>query len=250
MWCGQCKSEQTFNMRGGYTDHLSPPYTEIGTRFGKQIDPRGTVVTVEYACAACGWKRFFLVAFDSSGKYVKKAGQFPEPNVAIDSRVKNVLDGEDEALYTNGRICEAQGYGIGAFAYYRRLLENVITRLLDEIVELVPEKEQGTYLTGVEKVKAEENAADKIRIAKDLLPETLKSQGVNPLATLYDILSIGLHGQSDDKCLERAATIRAVFDALVIQVEADKATSKALAEGTKKLLREKANSFGAQNSIA
>lgn len=230
-------------MQGGYTDHLSPPYKQVGTRSGMQIDPRGTLVTLEYACAACGWKRSFLIAFDSSGKYVKKAGQFPEPNVAIDSRVKKVLDGEDETLYTNGRICEAQGYGIGAFAYYRRLLENAIIRLLDEIIELVPEKDKGTYLAGLEKVKAEENAADKIRIAKDLLPETLKSQGVNPLATLYDILSIGLHGQSDDKCLERAATIRAVFDALLIQVEANKATAKALAEGTKKLLREKASSL-------
>ena len=146
-------------------------------------------------------------------------------------------------LYKNGRVCEAHGYGIGAFAYYRRLVDNVISRLLDEIVDLVTEEDKENYLAGLQKVKNEKLAEDKIRVAKDLLPQSLKLAGLNPLSTLYDALSAYLHAQTDSECLEIAVTIRTVFDALVVQIEANKAASKALTEGTKKLLREKSRAI-------
>jgi hypothetical protein len=203
------------------------------------VDPKGYVINVQYRCAACSFIRFFLVAFDPAGQYVEKVGQFPGPDISIDRQAQELLEAEDVTSYKNGRICEAQGYGIGAFAYYRRLLERVISRLLEEVADLVPEEDKEKYLAGLEKVKEAKNAEDKIKVAKDLLPETLKSKGVNPLSALYDALSQGLHAQTDSECLEIAVTIRTVFDALVIQIDANKASLKALTEGTKKLLHDK-----------
>jgi hypothetical protein len=198
---------------------------------------------LEYACAACGWKRSFLVAFDKEGHYIEKVGQFPAPDISIDSRVEKVLDAENVRLYKDGRICEAQGYGIGAFAYYRRLVENVISKLLDDITDLVPQEARAEYLKGLQNVKNEKLAEDKIRVAKDLLPQSLKTAGLNPLSSLHDALSAYIHAQTDHECLEIAATIRTVFDALVIQIDANKTASKALVEGTKKLLREKSRAM-------
>jgi len=68
---------------------------------------------------------------------MEKVGQFPGPDISIDRQVQKVLQAEDMTLYKKGRIREAQSFGIGAFAYYRRLLESVISRLLEEVAELV-----------------------------------------------------------------------------------------------------------------
>ena len=46
---------------------------------------------------------------------------------------------------------------------------------------------------------------------KDGIPESLLVDGHNPLTVLYTALSAGIHGQTDELCLERAASIRLVL---------------------------------------
>ncbi len=59
------------------------------------------------------------------------------------SRLK--LLGEDRFYYRRGRECEVGGYGIGALGYYRRVVEDVIARLLEELRTLIPESEREPY---------------------------------------------------------------------------------------------------------
>ena len=59
------------------------------------------------------------------------------------SRLK--LLGEDRFYYRRDRECEVAGYGIGALGYYRRVVEDVIARLLEELRTLIPESEREPY---------------------------------------------------------------------------------------------------------
>jgi hypothetical protein len=66
----------------------------------------------------------------------------------------------------------------------------------------------------IRSAKAEKVYDDKIRIAAQALPDSMKPGGANPLQTLYDLLSVGLHTQSDEECVQIADEIREVFDYL------------------------------------
>ena len=49
---------------------------------------------------------------------------------------------EDRELFLIGRRAETQGMGIGAFAYYRRVVEEQKTRIFDKIIDVA--KKLGT----------------------------------------------------------------------------------------------------------
>lgn len=202
------------------------------------ISPLGWACRVEYLCASCKrFRWFFLLKFDEDekGTYVCKAGQDPEREIQPSKVMERELRSSIE-LYKKGLVCESQSYGIGAFAYYRRVLEEVILSLLDEVADLVPQEDKEQYLIGLGKVKSQWTAEDRIYIAKDLLPQSLMISG-NPLEILYSSLSEGLHpGSTEEQCVELAVSIREVFESLVIQIQAQKTSAKALSEGTKKLL--------------
>lgn len=112
--------------------------------------------------------------------------------------------------------------------------------ILDEVTELVPERDKAKYLDGLAKVKLEKNAESRLDMAKTLLPQSL-AFGVNPFETLYSNLSEGLHEGSDERCIELAATIRQVVESFVIQIDAQKNAARVLAESTKKLLAKKSS---------
>ena len=53
-------------------------------------------------------------------------------------KLKDLL-GEHKDYFRRGLICESQGYGIAAFAYYRRIVEETIDLLLQQISDLMSE---------------------------------------------------------------------------------------------------------------
>lgn len=46
------------------------------------------------------------------------------------------LFGSDGNVFLKGRQCENHGLGIGAFSYYRRVVENHKDQLFDEIIKV------------------------------------------------------------------------------------------------------------------
>ena len=60
---------------------------------------------------------------------MKKVGQSPAWDIVMDKELESLL-GDHAYFYKSGLICESQRYGIGAFAYYRRIVEEVIDELL------------------------------------------------------------------------------------------------------------------------
>jgi len=231
MDCPQCDSDQTFNMQNAYGDVI------IDGGNAKSVNQ---VVRAEYLCASCKtYKRFFLIKISSDGQAVTKVGQFPEPNISIKSNVLKIL-GDYKEHYRKGLTCEKQGYGIGAFAYYRRIIEGILEELLDSIADLIEGDEKDKYLEALKKTKKEHKATDKIELIKDLLPPILKPEGINPLDVIYGELSKGIHSLADEECLVTAVHIKKTLDLLQTQVSQTKGQAKEFTESMRKLLDKKA----------
>ena len=199
----------------------------------------GLVCRAEYRCSACrNFLWTFFVRFGDDYESITKIGQWPPWSIEVDPALAKML-GNHAAAYKKGLVCESQSYGIGGFAYYRRIVESIIDRLLDEIGDLIPSSERATYQQALGEAKKTSVAKEKIELVKDLLPPILRPDGMNPLALLHSILSAGLHDRSDDECLEDAQSIREILVFLVNQVLQSKESRKSFTAGMRKLLDRK-----------
>jgi hypothetical protein len=66
----------------------------------------------------------------------------------------------------------------------------------------------------IEAVKVGHRVEDRIDIASKILPAHLRPGGHNPLDKLYAPLSAGLHGESDEDCLDIFSEARFVLEYL------------------------------------
>jgi|TARA_R100001509_G_scaffold114859_2_gene69989 hypothetical protein len=232
MSCPFCKSNQTYAMTNEYWEN---------SRFSN-FPSKGVIVRLRYICTHCEiFERLFLVKLgdDKSGFWLMKAGQYPAWEITSEPNIEKLLGGH-AGYYKKGLVCESQGYGIGAFGYYRRIVEETIDELLNEIAELISGEDLEKYNSALEKTKQTIVTAEKIDLVKDLLPPILRPEGMNPLSALHSALSEGLHAESDEECLELAQHCREVLVFLVNQVSASKKASKSFTSSMRKILDKKA----------
>lgn len=238
MFCKVCNSNQTFNMMNDYNELEE-----------KGIDARavGTIVRAYYKCSSCGEsEQYFFIKFlrkvDKKKKisclYAKKVGQTPPWSIEPDEVLEELL-GKHADYYKKGLICESQNYGIGAYAYFRRITEDIIDNLLDSISDLIEPSEEEKYKKALQKTKKTKRTEDKIDLVKDLLPLSLKPEGMNPLKTLHSALSVGIHSKTDEECMEQAEIIRNVLVFLVNQILKTKEDKKKFTDRMRKLLEGK-----------
>jgi len=229
MECPICESNQTFILKNEYWenyDHSNYPV-------------EGIVFRMVYLCVHCQeFERVFYVKVDENKKWLMKVGQYPAWDIKGDVNIEKLL-GEHSGYYRKGLICESQGYGIGAYGYYRRIVEEIIDKLLDEIAELLSEEELARYQDALVKTKITIVTQEKIDLVKDLLPPILRPEGMNPLSALHSALSEGLHAGTDEECLEYAESCREILVFLVNQVAASKAAAKGFTSSMRKLLEKK-----------
>ncbi len=240
--CIVCKSIQTFNMGNSY-------YGQNGLT--AHDSPIGNTFRLEYRCASCNQNViiFFVEVGETEVKvakdkdktkyWIRKVGQNPPWEIVMDGKLGSVL-GSFAEMYRKGLTCESQGYGIGAYSYYRRIVEEIIDTLLDSITELIETTEsKEKYTEALRGAKNKKNAEDKIQIVKDLLPPSLRPDKINPLNIIYSALSEGLHAKTDEECLELADSIRKSLVFLVNQLLTQKESKKEFTESMKKLLEKK-----------
>lgn len=230
MHCPTCTSNQTFIMKNEYWEnagYMNAPSQNMGLR-------------LLYLCSHCeSFERLFFVKFSPSREnWLMKIGQYPAWEIVGNPNIERLL-GNHAAYFKRGLVCESQGYGIGAFSYYRRIVEEIIDGLLDEIAGLLSGSDFNAYQEALEKTKRTIVTADKIVLVKDLLPPILRPEGMNPLSALHSALSQGLHAESDESCLELAEHCRETLVFLVNQVAASKESAKTFTSSMRKLLEKK-----------
>jgi hypothetical protein len=170
-----------------------------------------------YLCSNCQktQKIFSLAAWldeaDGLSGGCFKFGEFPPFGPPTPSRLIKLV-GPDREEFLKGRRCENQGLGIGAFTYYRRVVENQKNRILGEIIK-VAEKlgADRASLQPLIEAREETQFSKALAMARDAIPQSLLINGQNPLGLLHGALSDGVHDRSDEECLEIASSVRVVL---------------------------------------
>jgi hypothetical protein len=176
---------------------------------------------ITYVCRDCGrqTKTYAVVikrtAADALDADVMKLGEFPPFSAAISKRIEKLLGKTDLEMYRKGTRSEAQGLGVGAATYFRRIVESQWKVLVTEIRD-------AARTLGVEDLSVFDAAVRETQFSKavEMLkgaipPKLLILNGENPLTLPYQPLSQGLHELTDAECLQQAADIRIVLTALL-----------------------------------
>ena len=233
MLCGNCKQVRTFTMTNNYYDQYN--YMNYPSN--------GEMIKATYACSYCtDFKINFFIQISDKLEWICKTGQFPPWDITGDNNIQTML-GSHRDFLKKGLICESQSYGVGAFAYYRRIVEEIIDSLLDDISDLLSPDEKNQYADALATTKKTRVTSEKIELVKDLLPAILRPNNMNPLALLHGVLSEGLHAETDDKCLELAVEIREILTFLASQVAASKVAAQSFNDRMRSLLDKKGKSI-------
>lgn len=200
---------------------------------------------LEYTCSDCQKQGKFysllVLPGDGGDAEVYKYGEFPQFGVPVPNRLLKLFDGEDAENFKKGRRCESQGLGIAAFAYYRRVVEKHRNEIFDEIIKVCKTLGGETNLIDeLERAKLEQQFTSSIEKIKVALPQGLLINGHNPLLALHGALSVGLHNESDEACLQAASDVRVVLADLVEKISMLKQDNKELSSAMQRLLKRKA----------
>lgn len=199
-----------------------------GIRFFRCVSGKGQYLKKEdyeffyvtYRCSNCQRveKTFSLAAkVDIDAKphgECYKFGELPLYGPPVSPKlIKLIAPDRDEFL--KGRRCENQGLGVGAFIYYRRVVENQKNRIIGEIIK-VSEKigAPGEKLDKLRASLKETQFSKALDMAKDAMPESLLINGHSPILLLHSALSEGVHALTDEQCLELAGSVRIVLGEL------------------------------------
>ena len=185
-------------------------------------DPGSGFRFLDYVCRDCGVSRktyaLLTVIKDIGEKSiaeVMKLGEYPPFGAPISARIQNLLGKDDLELYRKGSRSEAQGLGIGAATYFRRIVDSHWKLLVKEL-RCAAEKVGHDDLDVFDKALQETWFSAAVKMLSDAIPDKLLIlNGENPLTLLYAPLSVQLHELTDEECLQQAADIRTVLAALL-----------------------------------
>jgi hypothetical protein len=118
-----------------------PPFWDKTTRM---LDLTLPIVA---ECQFCKEKVYFLLNIFSDGPfnsaeslfpniYIQKVGQLPAFDIRPEKEILNYVTSEDRGNYAKALANLSISYGIGAFAYFRRIIENEIKRMAKDIIGL------------------------------------------------------------------------------------------------------------------
>lgn len=173
-----------------------------------------------------------------------KYGERPSFGPPLPSKLIELIRPEWD-YFLKGRRTENQGLGIGAFAYYRRVIEGQKNRILDEIIKAA-EKLNATpeLIKELTYAKNETQFTKALEGVRSSLPDQLQISGENPLLLLHDALSEGLHKETDEECLKKAGDIRVIMAELaerLSQVLKEDSELKAVVSRLQRLRQQRAS---------
>lgn len=245
--CPHEKNMQTFktDVIDNYSDdklvYLSIEHTGLPEGVDKKTNLFNDTFYLDASCSSCGYKLNFVVkAFtdkpwtESPNLYIQKIGQYPAFSIEPQQELLKYLTEEDIVLYKKALINLSQNYGIGAFAYFRRIIENEIQRLIQSISELEFEGVEDVK-TALDKYTRDHQMSSLINVLNNHLPSSLKRLGGNPIALLYQQLSEGIHDSSEEVCTDKAKSIDALLTYTIKAINEENSSFKTAREALLKL---------------
>jgi hypothetical protein len=223
-------------------------FADPAERSGAQFTGFGQTLYLwcDYHCRNCEkfLKRYAITVTAPEADYktgfALKVGEFPLFGPHLPSGVVELLGGDSE-YFLKGHRAEAQGLGIAAFAYYRRVVESQRTHIFDEIISAA--EHVGADAAMIDRLKylrqhwRFQQSVDEL---KGCLPQILLIDGQNPLELLHPVLSDSIHDRTDEEALEIASEIRLVLINLAERIALAKTQSDELRQAVAKLAARKA----------
>jgi hypothetical protein len=170
---------------------------------------------------------------------VMKVGQYPPISIAIPKALEANLGHDAAELYKKALISRNNGYGLAAAVYTRRVVEDKTNELIQVVADLAESHNVDSDI--VAKIRAAGDSAvylpyeEKLKIAGAVFPDSLKVGSINPLKSLYGLVSEAIHGLSEDECIEIADQTAFVFDYVFTNLKAQTSDRKTFADHVKKL---------------
>jgi len=197
---------------------------------------------IEYTCRNCGItkKSYAFIQYFQKGSLdsvLSKVGEAPKFGKRVPEKVNKLIKSERD-LFFKGMANENQGMGIGAFGYYRRVLDAQKNRIFDKIIDAVkvlPVDKK--IIEELESAKSETQFTKAVDSIKSALPEGLLIKGHNPLKLLYKAVSEGLHNHTDEECLEYAQHIRVILFEFAERLDTVLKDNREVANALDKLLK-------------
>lgn len=159
--------------------------------------------------------------------YIQKVGLQPEFKPSVDKVVLKYLSRDAQSWYYKANLLQSKGLGIGAFAYYRRIIENELIEIIRHIKKL-----PDAHTQEINKLLEEyERRPDTATIYENIfkhLPNSLKILGDNPIKLLYNQTSEGLHSLSEADCLARSQHIALILEFTLKKINEERSDIQAL----------------------
>jgi hypothetical protein len=185
---GECEKEQTFECFHRYTGRGS-------------ANDRAWGELVAYRCRNCQ-KRSQKYWYVWTEKSFYKVGQSPELLELIEPKLNAAL-GDSKILYRKAIRSRAFGFGIGALSYLRRIIEDTTDNLMDLLREDKWDAWTKEERHEFEVARNTYQYSQKISYAAaKILPPSVFASGRDSFAALHDVTSSGLHGKTEEECIE------------------------------------------------
>jgi hypothetical protein len=209
-YCEECNNESVFR-----------PQYKPGPRFGLSEDFKG-IIQVTFHCARNESHLLRFVVF-ASGYIIEKIGQLPSQADLVRGDIekyRSVLR-QRFSEFTRAIGLAAHGVGIGSFVYLRRILEDLIERAHKE----------ASHDAGWDEPKYQRSrVVERIGLLHFHLPSFLVNN-----ASLYGIVSKGIHELSESECLAHFSLMRSSIELILDERLAQRERSQKEKEAAKLL---------------
>ena len=232
IYCSKCQGPR----------HYSP--TEESTwwnRSSNKAEKQTKSFFVVFRCRDCQetYKRYSVYAHGSNdGKIIlSKYGERPRFGVRVGQKTFEMLRPDSELL-NRALQAESAGLGIGAYVYYRRILERQKVRIFERVIGAA--KKLGADAKEIGDLQAGMDERQFTRAIEKLSGGPLRAiymDGHNPLTLLYDEISEGVHAGDDSENLQSAARIRIVLTHLAETLDTILAERKEVEEAVHAMLK-------------
>ena len=173
---------------------------------------------MSFGCTGCDrfqYRYWVEVNYEADPPWVQKVGQLPIWIPAISKVVEKEL-GDDSEIFKKALRCMNEGYGIGACAYLRRLLEKHINPLLQLLYEVKADSGAGKEeLEAIQNAIAAKDFTAKTEFAADISPASLIVDGHNPFKEIHERLSVGLHALDEETANRYAVDIKEALEYII-----------------------------------
>jgi hypothetical protein len=181
--------------------------------------------------------QFYLQFGEADGvNWAMKVGEYPAPAERLPKELETRLSVGDLDFYRKAIRARTFGFGLASLAYLRRVVENRTNELLDLIVEAAAQQgDTDDVVRRVTEAKAGYQFDQKVELAGQILPRSLRPGGMNPLDALHDLASAGIHRMSEEECLDLFDKARTGFEFLFRQLQIDRDAAREYVDVMNKL---------------